>query len=70
MIQDKLEPDFTLECEVSRNWKEIINQWYQFDRLEKDVQILKTITQEEIGDWLRRFTLPGKDYKKLTIKVC
>ena len=69
MIQDKLEPDFDLGTEVSRNWEEITNQWYQFDRQQKDVEIIKAITKEEMGDWLRKFTLPGKDHRKLTIQV-
>jgi secreted Zn-dependent insulinase-like peptidase len=69
VIQDKLEPDFTLESEVDRNWKEIVNQWYKFDRLQKDVEVVKTITGQEVRDWLQRYTVPGKNYRKLTVKV-
>ena len=39
MIQDRLEPDISLEEEVLRNWFEVISQKYQFDRLEAEVGV-------------------------------
>lgn len=36
-VQRKLEPDLSLDEEVARNWAEILNQFYQFDRLLKEV---------------------------------
>lgn len=69
MIQEKLEPDFTLDMEVERNWREIVHQWYQFDRLQKEAEMIKTITLKEISDWMQRYIYRGKNYRKLTIKV-
>ncbi len=70
LIQEKLEPDFTLENEVGRNWKEIVNKLYRFDRLLKEVEILKTITQEEVCEWLKTHTLKKLAmYRKLSVKV-
>ena len=40
LLQRKLEPDICLEEEVSRNWTEILFQFYQFDRLGKEVRLL------------------------------
>eukprot|EP00731_Ephydatia_muelleri_P001426 Em0001g1426a len=37
LFQSKLEPDISLQNEVGRNWKEVVTQSYQFDRLEKEV---------------------------------
>ena len=69
LIQQKLEPDFALEKEVDRNWNEIINKWYKFDRLLVETEMLKSITQGDVCDWLQRYTLSGEHYRKLTTKV-
>ena len=70
LIQGKLEPDFTLDSEVERNWKEITLGRYQFDRLLKEVDIAKTITQAEVCAWLQRYTLlAGNNRRKLTVQV-
>lgn len=69
LIQQKLEPDCALEKEVDRNWNEIINRWYKFDRLLVETDMLKSITIGEVCDWLQRYTLSGENYRKLTTKV-
>ncbi len=69
LIQAKLEPDFNMETEVSRNWAEIMHREYKFDRNLLAAEILKSVTQQEVWEWLRRYTKPGPDYKRLAVRV-
>ena len=52
LIQELLEPDHSLEEEVSRNWGEILIQHYQFDRLEKEVELKKKNSNRGCVRWL------------------
>lgn len=64
-----LEPDFSMNEEVDRNWGEITHKWYKFDRFLLGADMLKSITLQEVCDWLRCYTHFGENYRKLTIKV-
>lgn len=69
LIQEKEQPDLSLSDEVERNWSEVVCAGYQFDRLKLEVQELLSVTQEEVCDWLHRFTHSGQGYRKLSVKV-
>ncbi|KAL5486683.1 hypothetical protein EMCRGX_G019194 [Ephydatia muelleri] len=69
LIQRKLEPDICLEEEVNRNWSEILFQLYRFDRLVKEVEVLRHVTQEGMVEWYQRYILPHPKHRRLTIKV-
>ena len=69
LIQEKKELDLSLEEEVTRNWTEVQLLTYDFDILEQGVKELETVTQQEVCDWLHRYTHPGEDYRKLSVKV-
>ncbi|XP_060934062.1 nardilysin-like [Limanda limanda] len=43
--------DAHLGEEVDRNWCEVVTQQYVFDRLNKEIQVLKHFTQEELVSW-------------------
>lgn len=43
--------DAHLGEEVDRNWFEVVTQQYVFDRLNKEIEVLKTFTQEELVSW-------------------
>ena len=69
LIQAKLEPDFNMETEVKRNWAEIMHRQYKFDRNTVCAGLLKTLTQQGAYEWLRRFTKPGPEYRRLAVRV-
>lgn len=69
LIDAKEEDDATLDEEVDRNWAEIITQSYQFDRLEKQVLALEKISKTKACRWFSRYTQPGENYRKLSVKV-
>ena len=69
LIQAKLEPDFNMDTEVKRNWAELMHRQYKFDRNIVAAGILKTITQEQVCDWLKQYTKPGPDYRRLAVRV-
>ena len=69
LIDDLEEDDNCLDDEVSRNWGEILTQCYVFDRLEKQVYFLKRVSKTKACKWLERYTHPGDNYRKLSIKV-
>ena len=70
LIDMKEEDDDCLDDEVDRNWSEILTQSYQFDRLEKHVKILQTISKTKACRWLKRYLQSGgENYRKLSVKV-
>ena len=48
LVDRRLEPDKQLAIEVTRNWSEIANGRFQYDRLQAEVAALLTITKEDI----------------------
>lgn len=70
LIQDKLEPDISLEREVARNWPEVVNKQYKFHRFLLEVDVLKSLTQTQVCEWLRSYTHTGEDgYRQLSVQV-
>ncbi|XP_017963608.1 nardilysin [Drosophila navojoa] len=52
LIKLKQVADTALASEVSRNWNEIINEEYMFDRRRQQVEVLRTLTKHEIVAFL------------------
>lgn len=48
LIKLKLVADMALATEVSRNWNEIINEEYMFDRRRQQIEVLRQLTKREI----------------------
>jgi nardilysin len=69
LVQDRLEPDLSLEAEVERNWEQIQGGHYHFDRLLKEVGVLRKLSHHEVGSWLHRYTHVGDHYKRLRVQV-
>jgi len=61
----KTRADVTLEEEMMRNWNEINNKEYLFDRPEKEVEVLSRIGLEDVKSYL----LPLLKKKKLSVQV-
>lgn len=63
----KLTEDNKLKDEVQRNWAEITADEYEFDRTQKEVQYLSTITKEQLLEFYRLHH--GNNERKLSVQV-
>ncbi|KAI4479428.1 hypothetical protein M0804_011213 [Polistes exclamans] len=61
--------DIHLKEEVDRNWHEITNCDYVFDRLEKEIIAIDSITIKELQDWMASHTINGDNLRKLSVHV-
>ncbi|KAH8386500.1 hypothetical protein KR093_000811, partial [Drosophila rubida] len=52
LIKLKLVADMALNTEVTRNWNEIVNEEYMFDRRRQQIEVLRTLTKAEIVAFL------------------
>lgn len=52
LIKLKQVADTALISEVSRNWNEIVNEEYMFDRRRQQIEVLRTLTKHEIVAFL------------------
>lgn len=59
--------DTHLGEEVDRNWGEVITQQYLFERLEHEIDVLKTFNKEDMTRWFQ--THRGSDRKVLSVHV-
>lgn len=59
--------DSELETETRRNWDEITKNAYIFDRAEKEVEALKTITKEELLGFYLKYL--NNENRKLSIQI-
>ncbi|GAB6028757.1 hypothetical protein CHUAL_004574 [Chamberlinius hualienensis] len=68
LIKAKQHPDLYLKEEIHRNASEIFNGYYVFDRLEKEVKCLQTVTRSELIEW---FCMRNEDsgFNKLSIQI-
>jgi nardilysin len=69
LIKSKQCVDIDLKEEVNRNWTEITDETYIFDRYDKEIEAIKCITIEQLLKWLNDHTVNGKDYRKLSIQI-
>ena len=54
LVDRRVEPDKQLAVEVTRNWSEISNGRFQYDRLQAEVAALLSITKQDIIDYWNR----------------
>ncbi|XP_039498699.1 nardilysin [Drosophila santomea] len=67
LIKLKLVADMALSTEMGRNWDEIINEDYLFDRRRRQIEILRTLQKDEIIDFLLR--IDADNMRKLSVQV-
>lgn len=63
--------DLTLGEEVDRNWSEIVHEEYVFDRLKRQIDLIKNITHESVIECIKQI-ISSKDnpeYRKLSVQV-
>lgn len=61
--------DVHLKDEVSRNWAEIVQQNFMFDRIPKEIDAIQKIKTNEVKKWLDLYSVAEKETKKLSIQV-
>ncbi|KAH0618622.1 hypothetical protein JD844_017997 [Phrynosoma platyrhinos] len=59
--------DSHLGEEVDRNWTEVVTQQYLFDRLVREIDALKSLSQSELVDWFQAHR--GQESKVLSVHV-
>lgn len=67
LIKIKLTDDNDLKDEMNRNWTEITTEEYLFDRIDKEVNVLQTITQKEFLQFYHEIYY--NNHRKLMIQV-
>lgn len=71
LIKLKQCTDVLLEEEVNRNWMEILNDDYFFDRLQKEIEVLSNIKLLDVKKWWEDHNLCGNksNLRKITFQV-
>ncbi|XP_002027904.2 nardilysin [Drosophila persimilis] len=67
LIKLKLVADMALSTEMGRNWEEILNGDYLFDRNRKQVEVLRTLNKEDIISFL--IETDATNLRKLSVQV-
>jgi len=67
LIKLKLVADMALSTEVTRNWTEIINEEYMFDRRRQQIEVLRTLDKGEIVSFLLHNELDN--LRKVSVQV-
>lgn len=69
-LVNKKEQKFkNLSEEKNRHWNRIASGYYDFDRYSKDVEILKSITREEISEFFKNRIVDNKGHGQLTVHL-
>ena len=61
MIDRKTEPDKRLATEATRNWAQISNEKYQFDKVQKEVSALLSMTKEDLLEFWNLYVARSND---------
>lgn len=69
LIKLKQCTDIHLKEEVNRNWSEITREEYIFDRYNKEISAINSVTINELRQWLDNHTINGKNFRKLTVQT-
>lgn len=71
LIKMKQFVDADLEDEVTRNWEEIINSTYQFDRIAQEIKAIDELKIGEVRRWWDEHNIYSKQNtsRKLTMQV-
>ncbi|KAL4236298.1 Nrd1 complex RNA-binding subunit [Mactra antiquata] len=60
--------DTLLEEEAVRYWGEVVNETYIFDRLQKEIEILKTLKLKSLKKWFQEHYF-GENQRKISFQV-
>lgn len=69
LIKMKRTKDVDMKQEVDRNWSEITEGHYMFDRLEKEIELVGGIGLEDLKQFWNDYNLGGSKFKKLSVQV-
>ncbi|XP_033221743.1 nardilysin-like [Belonocnema kinseyi] len=61
--------DIHLKEEISRNWAEVTTREYLFDRIEREIAAVDSITLKELRNWIKDHTKKGNNFRKLSIQI-
>ncbi|XP_030383741.1 nardilysin, partial [Scaptodrosophila lebanonensis] len=67
LISGKKLADTSLEDEVMRNWNEIVNMEYFFNRIDKQIQMMNTLSKEDVLQFLADYE--SNHLRKLSVQV-
>lgn len=67
-IEQKWSVDTDLECEVTRNWSEIRESKYQFERNDLEARQLELIRKDDLVVFFNHHLLP-KNVRKLSVQI-
>lgn len=71
LIKVKKFVDVDLEDEVDRNWEEIVNCKYMFDRVKAEIEAIENLKIGDVRKWWDKHNIYSKkeSFKKLTVQV-
>ena len=70
MTKERREADIRLESEFWRNWTEIINREYLFNRREQEINLLQSCDKSKMIEFVSNFlSKESKNYRKLSVQV-
>lgn len=69
LIELKEHEDLSLADEADRNWTEVLDQTYIFNRKRREVEILRKLTKEDLYQWFLTHRKNGDKYKKLSVQI-
>ena len=69
LIKLKQCADIHLKEEIYRNWAEITTREYLFDRFEREIAAVESITLEELRKFIKAHTKDGTNFRKLSIQI-
>lgn len=69
LIKVKQLVDVHLKEEVSRNWSEIYNQEFMFDRVPREIDAIESVKVSDVKKTLEQCTMDITTVKKLSIQV-
>ena len=70
LIKERSEADIRLQDEFSRNWEEISNQEYLFNRREQEIKLLQSSDKSDMIEFMTNIlSNQSENYRKLSIQV-
>ncbi|XP_048586802.1 nardilysin-like [Nematostella vectensis] len=69
LIEIKRHDDLCLADEADRNWYEVLDQTYLFDRRTKEVEALSKVTKSELLNCFVSYVSGGDHYSKLSVQI-
>ena len=70
LIKERSQADISLQDEFSRNWEEISNQEYLFNRREQEIKLLQSCDKSDMIEFMTNFlSNESKNFRKLSIQV-